>query len=307
MDTDRYEHSVMSKLFVEYTRIMKNEAQLRPACKYFISHPADIYQAANYIAEIAKASILQRGWCHSFGLTDNYEIAFESDGAHTNLMMAMVDRALAAVHGAKFEDYTKAYEGFSYRDIMEAVRLHDLPENDIGDWLDNGSRDEEEKTKLENHYYASFQFHYYEQEEGHYYRARRLLDEMRERKPEQELGRLLYSADKASAVIAALTYDAIAKKKNKDVVIAPAMHESASHASERDREEMELCDFSEDGYKKASEMFTVDILHIRQINEYDDTGFFTALIVMYTLMVNGHWYKWREKDYATTILGTIIS
>ena len=60
---------------------------------------------------------------------------------------------------------------------------------------------------------------------------------------------------------------------------------------------MEICGPHKSGFYKASEMWTIDHLKIRELIRLDDDGFFTALIVMYTLMVNGKWYSWREKDY----------
>ena len=44
-------------------------------------------------------------------------------------------------------------------------------------------------------------------------------------------------------------------------------------------------------------MWAVDFFKMRKFNELDGSGFFTAIIVMYTLIVKGHWYTWREKDY----------
>ena len=39
-------------------------------------------------------------------------------------------------------------------------------------------------------------------------------------------------------------------------------------------------------------------LQMRKLVQYDDTGFFTALIVMYTLQIHNYWYSWREADYS---------
>ena len=292
------------KLFREYTRIMENEAMFKPACKRFATRPYDIYRATKYLAEIAKASVLLRGWCSIFNLASNKIVAYESDGAHTNLMMAMVDRALVAVYGPNYEGCTKATEGYTYREIMEAVRLHDLPENSFGDWVDNGERDGELKLKLENGYYNQFQGNYTEDEGAFISKVRQIIDEMNEKEHPFSIGRLLYAADKYSAVIIALSYDAKTKQAEEyedENVLAeisvPAMHRSFLLASKRDHDEMDLCDYEAEGYSKASEMFTTDILHIRDLNQYDDTGFFTGVIVMQTLMVNGRWYNWREKDY----------
>jgi hypothetical protein len=44
-------------------------------------------------------------------------------------------------------------------------------------------------------------------------------------------------------------------------------------------------------------MWAIDYFKMRELEQYDDTGYFTALIVAYTLAVNGHWYIWRDHDY----------
>lgn len=48
----------------------------------------------------------------------------------------------------------------------------------------------------------------------------------------------------------------------------------------------------------ASEMWAIDYFKERGIINYDETGYFTSLVVMVTLMMNnGKWYQWREQDY----------
>ncbi|MBR2837089.1 hypothetical protein IKE79_01890 [Candidatus Saccharibacteria bacterium] len=82
-----------------------------------------------------------------------------------------------------------------------------------------------------------------------------------------------------------------------DSVGLPAMRSVNAPATNRSKEEMHLCEFTQGGYCRISEMWTTDFFRIRKIVNLDDSGFFTALLVMCTLLVHGHWYNWREADY----------
>ena len=203
-------------------------------------------------------------------------------------MSVMVNMMLRSEAGKKFIKNGFTKDAYTYSEIMEAIRLHDLPENTIGDWLDNGTRDESEKAKLEDDWYKEFKEFYPEREEKFIKMTLCLLEDMR--KKDRSTGMMLYMADKTALVIISLAYDWIGHPHT--------MFIGSTKASERDRQEMAICDWQNAGYRKATEMFTTDIFHIREITQYDETGFFTALLVMCTLIVNnGKWYDWREKDY----------
>ena len=295
-------NSEHAALFEEYTAIMKKEALFNMACERFAVEPFAVNKATCIIAEFAKASILQRGWCHAYGLTSNRTVAYESVAAHSYLVMGMLDRALITAYGKNYEHFLETHGGYTYRELMEAARIHDLPENSFGDWLDNGNSDLDKKAQLETEYYNHLEGDYARIEAYFISSVRRILSEMENRdEKSHSVGRLLYTADKYALPITALTYDLKVKEAKANGIeseaITPFMCNDSTIASKRDYEEMSLCDDQTDGYHKASEMFTADILHIRQLRQYDDTGFFTAVLVMYTLMVNGHWYKWRENDY----------
>ena len=60
---------------------------------------------------------------------------------------------------------------------------------------------------------------------------------------------------------------------------------------------MFICDYCENGYYKASEMWANDYFMTRKIWQHDIFGFATALLIMITLIINGKWYKWREQEY----------
>ena len=206
-------------------------------------------------------------------------------------MSAMVDRAIEAYYGADFGEpdgaHPRTADGWSHKEIIEAIRNHDLPENITGDLPDNSSRNEAAKTAAENAYYKEFIAKYPHDQQHFAARAIELIEHMG--RCDTPTGRLLKVADKCSAIFITLTYNSVGR--------TPMMHLYDPKASQRDIEEMRECDYVQDGFRKASEMWTLDHFTKRKTILYDDTGFFTAIIVMYTLMVEGKWYSWRERTY----------
>lgn len=274
----------LDSLYHEFKRIMKEESKFNPACEYYASNDTDrIYMMSKHFQEVARASYIGRSYNTRYKLTNGTRV-FESTAAHTNLVMALVDGAIS-INSQMKQKLDKTY---SYREIMEVVRIHDLPENRIGDWPDNGSRDETEKARLEDEYLKEYMLYYPADDPEFKKKVFKLFGEMN--KQSSIAGRLIYTADKTAAIIATLTLD--------QLQMSPMMHINNKDASDRDKTEMSICDYcSTKGYRKASEMWTIDHFHIRGLNRFDDTGFFTAIIVMYTLLINGHWYQWREDDY----------
>ena len=288
-------------ILTEYQRIMENEARVNKPPEFFLpgSIPSsasvlsatEVYKMTLQIAEIAKSCLVPRGYVERFNLNDS-EIAHESVGAHTLLVMTLVDRALSHYYSPEFGnkdtcEWPITLDGYSYREIMEAVRIHDLPENEIGDIPDNGSFDRGKKDKLEYAYLRQFSEAYPDHEKDLAHFSLELFTQLGKRR--SNTGRLIFLADKAAALIISLCYDSIG--------MSPVIHENDSTLSKRDIQEMEPCDYCRNGYYKGSEMWAVDYFHIRKFAELDHDGFFTAIIVMYTLIVNGRWYSWREKDY----------
>ena len=279
----------LAKLFRE---VITNEAIMRgngipPECSIF----NDVDEAANLtalISEFAQSTTVPRAYNGRYGL-DDHSVALESVAAHTNLVQAFANLVLTYIYGY---DFTKTDDGFTYREIMEALRIHDLPENVFGDKCDNGAIDEKKKRRQEANYLNKF-FNLYPQtcqpdaRNTFIEHSQSLFKEMR---PDGcPTGQLLYLIDKASAILITLWLD--------QIQYSPMIHESAEDLSERDREEMSLCDWRENGYCRASEMWTVDAFHIRKFMDADYTGIITAVIVMTTLQTNGKWYDWRWRDY----------
>ena len=102
-------------------------------------------------------------------------------------------------------------------------------------------------------------------------------------------GKMIFLSDKLAALFITLCLDDLGK--------SPMMALDSFYASKRDKGEMLMCDHSFKGRHKASEMWAIDFFKMRKIVDLDDTFFFTAMIVMATLIVNGRWYNWREADY----------
>lgn len=271
-------------LYQEFRRIMAKESKFNSACGTFAKNSSDtIYMMSKHLQEIARSSFVSRSYNSRYGLASG-SIVFESVAAHTNLVMALVDGAISISSKLR----KKVEESYALREVYEVIRIHDLPENRIGDWPDNGSCDDAEKARLENEYLQEYSLYYPADTPEFKQRVLKLFKEMNEQS--SPAGRLIYVADKTAAIIATLTLD-LTKH-------SPMMYDNDKNASEHDKTEMSICDFADHrGYRKASEMWTIDYLHIRGLNRFDDTGFFTAIIVMCTLLTNGHWYHWREFDY----------
>ena len=271
-------------IFPEYHRIMSQERSIN-AKKWTIPDARVIAQLVAQLEEYAKNAFVLRSYNYIYGLTEDSD-AYESTGAHTNLMRAILDRALSYLYGPELER-SNLPGGYSYREVVEAVGRHDLPENLIGDQPDNGNRDEVAKMQAEYKYQNNYSNLSPTYEAIFEKNVKKLLTEMETKST--EMGKLLYLADKVSAIFITLAYDGIGKP--------PKMSSKSNTISERDLEEMHLCDNNDKNLYFASEMWTVDYLSVRKIVYLDDEGFFTALIVMYTLILKSHWYAWREREY----------
>lgn len=251
--------------------------------------PEEVYAITWRLLENARSEFVSRSYNTRYNLTEE-NVVYESVAAHSNLMNALVTHALDFCYGTQFGgdgQIRRTGDGYTYREIIEVVRLHDLAENEIGDIPDNGDRDEAEKVYKEFDYFRR----YLESYGGKKHFKNRVLDLLRHMyRKDSPTGRLLFLADKVSAFIATLCLDCYVKM--------PLMHRDSPLASDRDKMEMSACDYSYgDGFYRASEMWTMDFLSFRKHVEFDETMFFTGVLVMATLMVNGIWYSWRNPEY----------
>ena len=271
------EHS----LYKAYERIMQEESKL--ADKNWLIPPVrEVFKIVKQLDQIAESSSVLRSYNNRYGLTRD-KIAYESVAAHTNLCMAMLDRCLSYMYGPDI-DLPDAY---SYRELMEVIRRHDLPENQIGDIPDNGEAENSDKRDAEIAYFKAYSNYSPMREHFVEENVRKLLNEMEDKS--SFFGRLLYVTDKASALFITLWHDKVGRH--------PIMRPNSRQKSGRDITEMQLCDDKVNGGYRASEMWAIDFFKERKLVQYDDTGYFTALIVAYTLEINDRWYIWREYDY----------
>ena len=285
----------------EYREIMKKELSSvkRLPCNIpgqntkdlKIIEAGEISNICHRLSEIAESSFVPRSYVSAYGI-DKAEITNESVSAHTNLVIALVTEALYYYYGPDFGDpesnWSRTIDGYTLKEIIEAAREHDLPENISGDIPDNGERDNAAKDREEDIYYFNYTRSFAKSQTKFANNVLSLLMEMRN--PHSPTGRLLYLADKTAALLITLQYNVVNRP--------PTMKLDNPSATSRDIKEMQLCDdVSSDGRRKASEMWAIDFFEMREIVRQDDCGFFTAIIVMRTLEVNGKWYSWRETNY----------
>ena len=264
-----------------YERIMDEESKITG--KYWSIPPVrEVFKTNKQLEQIAESSSVLRSYNNRYDLTQD-EYAYESVAAHTNLCMAMLDRCLSYMYGPDID----LPDVYSYRELMEAIRRHDLPENEIGDIPDNGEAENSNKSIAEAAYFKAFSSYSPLREHFFEENVNRLLIEMDNQS--SFFGRLLYMTDKTSALFITLWHDKVERH--------PVMRPNSRRISGRDLSEMQMCDDKVNGGYRASEMWAIDYFRMRALEQYDDTGYFTALIVAYTLEVNDRWYIWRQQDY----------
>ena len=273
-------------IYAEYNQVAPCEMDMISVARngvvrhdYMIFQPLQMENIACRLLEVAKNSTVLRCGNNMAGLT-NDKMAYESDGAHANLMRATMDCALDYYFG--WGAPTLRYER---RVINEAILLHDLPENVTGDTPDNRARDENKKRIREKLYLEEFftKYSLFDQTR----RVEQLLIEMEEKSSLE--GRMLYLADKLSAITMMLCYDAAG--------LNPRIDPNDPLLGRITKAERDLCTRLPDGKILLSELWTVDFLRGREHYKLDDTGYFTRLLVMQTLLTHKRWYKWRKAQY----------
>ncbi len=285
-------------IFKDYYRIIENEIKISRDI-YTAPKDLDTKELLGLVLQIQSvvdSAMVLRCCATRYGLTKD-KIAFESISAHTNLVQMIVDRVLSYRYGSNFN---KTEDGFTYRELMEVIRRHDLPENVTGDIPDDGARDENAKLQVEHKYLKTFAKNSPSREHDFEKNIQKLQYNMEIKHGFS--GKLLYLADKVAATLTVLSYD----QKG----YSPMLPDKIKDLSEKDAKVMSICDekipistpfHGKATLYRASEMWTIDYLKIRKLYKYDVTGLITAILVMYTLVVRGKWYKWREKDYETNV------
>lgn len=283
-------------LLSEYSRIIALEEAISggvyaaPTCS-----PEYVLGLVEQLECIIKSGMILRCCATRYGpLKKPHEIAYESVSAHTNLVKAIVDRVLAYHHGSYFD---RTVDRFNYREIMTVIERHDLPENLIGDIADNGKRPDKDLAEIEHAYLREYAKSSPTSETDFEKHVHDLQINYEEKQGFS--GRLIFAADKVSAILVTLGYDAVDH--------SPIMSTDFTKASEKEKSAMQLCEFRTKRVSmlgdyeicRASEMWTIDYLKYRKLYQYDDTGLITAILIMESLIVNEKWYSWREADYSS--------
>ena len=278
-------------LFNEYDNALAGEEKISGGSFNVPTCPArEVLGIVQQLECVAKSNTVLRCCSTRYGSFDPSQIGPETVAAHTNLLQVIVDRVLAYYYGPLF---TATHDGnFTYREIMEVIRRHDLPENVIGDIADNGNRDDVNLRHIEQSYLYNFAKASPKRDVNSEEKIRLLQYNM-----DNQLGftgQLLYAADKMSAIFATLEYDCNGA--------SPTMSTAFKGASRKEAKAMELCGFystsGQDKICRASEMWTINYFKFRKLYQYDSTGLITAILIMKSIITNGKWYSWRKADYA---------
>lgn len=272
----------------DYKTIVLAEQKMADNPNWEIVPPDEAYSIVYQLEQIIRSSFVLRA--NSKSPYRNGHLAFipETVSTHTSIMLKLVDAYLNFTYGPEL-DRSIIPGGYSYREVMEAITRHDLPENKTGDTPDNNNRNEVEKNRTEAEWWKNYSKYSPKNQEDFDKRVNKLLGEMVNKS--STMGRALFVADKVSAILSSLYLDKYDENP-------PRMNPRSYQICEHDLREIRVCERRiGKGICRASEMWTVDYLKLRQRVKYDDSGFFTAILVMYTLVVNQTWYTWRECDY----------
>lgn len=273
----RFSSTDISSIKRMYSKVIRQEYNF---CglpwRYDLLQVDRIFDITWQIMEVAASSLIPRAFNECYAVSFE-EYARESVAAHTATMSVILDRALAFKGGP----------WYNYRELMEAVRRHDLPENVIGDISDNGNRDDAAKSSAENTYWSTYSKLSPNSSREFERAVNTLLKQMNDKSTKP--GRMLYLADKTSAIINALCHD------YHHIDICMSINDES--ASVLDQLAMSLCENRDADLCRASEMWTIGFFQSRGTVRYDTIGFFAAIIIMATLQVHQKWYKWRIPFY----------
>ena len=266
----------------------------------------DIKKVVNFVYNTAYQAISPRYVAVRSGDTKLTTIP-ESIGGHT-LIMTPIYLGLRDV--LKNHYFSTPEEVF-----LEAIRIHDLPENKFSDIPDNGcsEHDKGNKEYLEREQMLKYREFIPKYKRQIFDAAMKLLDS--KATLETIDARIFYLTDKIAAILLPLTghhnyVSTVTSQEN----INPSLvseeyypriyfdYTNVDKLASREREELKIIR----GTRKptipvpAYELWSADFLAVRKMTAYDDYGYFTALIVAYTLACTGEWYSWREAMYTSS-------
>lgn len=274
----------------KYLEVMEEERKLAENSGFVVVEPEEAYGTVQRLVEVMGLSFVSRGYNKKYHVSNSNE-KFETVAAHTNLATSLL---MGFLRWRYASDTTRTADGFSFFSVIEAIKRHDLPENKTGDISDDGNRDEDEKIRVEQAYQCEYSKMAPYRDAKFEIEVLRLLKIM-EQHGRPGTGRALYLSDKVSALLITLYLNEIGRP--------PYATVNTKGITRRDIDEMKIiCRNNPSAKTKTrflvSEMWAVDYFKSRKIINYDETGYFTSLIVMATLMMNGgKWYLWREQWY----------
>ena len=216
-----------------------------------------LYGTMLQLSQIAYSTLVSRSYNLRYHLT-SCPVTFESVASHSFLVENMMDSALSFLYGPNF---TQTTDGFTYREIMQAIRRHDH------------SPSRECKTEQNVKY---------------------LLEDSRSNFS-TTTGRQIHAADKASAIFAALCFEekGFTPWMVEDDKLASARETNIMKKCSRGKfDHLTVVWLLEARYQRyASEMWTIDFFD-REFHKMDYGHYFTALIIMKTIAVTGKWYDY---------------
>lgn len=298
MNPSRRNHSKTSarrpeEVFPKYVPIISkiadsNNLTLDPV----LNDPELVYSLTQVLMETAENSkVLRSGEIQSGNTKDTR--AYESDGAHVNLVQMLVSLYIETMLYRKIPFryilghpnvfIKRLYRRFTWPhwSIIEAViKMHDFPENEFNDIPDNGTRNETLKRNEERFYLEKLE-DYYIKIYGER-KAKKIFQlHYKFAKHSTPLGRVIYCADKIAAPLYFINSDGSGERSY--------VSRKEVEKSETNKQSAKLCEETEQGIL-TSLLWLADYLYTRKLIKYDEDMFFTAIAVMMTLIVYGEWF-----------------
>lgn len=274
-------------LLALYQDVVAKEQSINPKwAKLTLPSADDVYNITSRLDFVIKQSITPRSMARYLNAKDarHANTMVESVAAHTYLVIEMVHYALNYFYGA---DFAMTKDFYTLSEIIEVIIRHDLPEVTLGDQPDDQTRDEAKKLQNEALFHQDFNQFSLPQHKRWEQKVSNLLLEFNYRS--SATGRLIYAADKVSAILMLLCL----KQRGTTLYLKPHDRETAP----LDIRATEIIDGGRSKRYFVGEAWTVSHFITRRFIDFDDTGFMTCLLIMYTLKTNGFWYPWREACY----------
>ncbi len=235
-------------------------------------------QSISQLVDIANSGCIKIPFTQNYvskPLLEKNEI-LESIAAHTELTTALFERALIEAYGEDFGEpgakNQRTEDGYSYREAMEAARIYNL------------YKVQKDDKKL-----------FYGRYVGGYGRGAAFGQQVIKltvsigETPTTATEKMLLLADRTATIFLALTKD----RRNEPGTI------SRGHPwlSDEEKDALKKLPLYVKSDVQVSQYLLYKFFKIDKLTLLDDTGYFTAIIIAYTLNIVGYWPSWREDDY----------